>query len=76
MAMDERIKITLIKSGIGHDKKIRGTLRGLGLTKHHKTVELENTPAIRGMSLNRPATLSRFLAVISQLLSLSIITMG
>ena len=47
--MAEKIKITLVKSGIGKNKKIRQTLRGLGLTKLHKTVVLNNTPAIRGM---------------------------
>lgn len=47
--MADTIKVTLLKSGIGRDKKIRGTLRGLGLTKLNKTVTLKNTPAIRGM---------------------------
>ncbi len=47
--MAEKIKVTLVKSPIGRNKKIRQTLRGLGLTKLHKTVELENTPAVRGM---------------------------
>ncbi|MFO8088314.1 MAG: 50S ribosomal protein L30 [Desulfatiglandaceae bacterium] len=47
--MSGTIKVTLVRSGIGKNEKIRATLRGLGLTKLHKTVELENTPAIRGM---------------------------
>jgi large subunit ribosomal protein L30 len=47
--MAETIKVTLVKSGIGKNKKIRQTLRGLGLTKLNKTVELKNTQAIRGM---------------------------
>jgi large subunit ribosomal protein L30 len=47
--MPETIRVTLVKSGIGRDKKMRETLRGLGLTRLHKTVELKNTPAIRGM---------------------------
>mgnify|MGYP001043985343 FL=1 len=47
--MSGTIKVTLVRSGIGKNEKIRSTLRGLGLTKLHKTVELENTPAIRGM---------------------------
>ncbi|MFP3929235.1 MAG: 50S ribosomal protein L30 [Desulfobacteraceae bacterium] len=47
--MEDKIKVTLVKSGIGRHKKIRQTLRGLGLTKLNKTVELNNTPAIRGM---------------------------
>ncbi|MGD8386772.1 MAG: 50S ribosomal protein L30 [Desulfobacteraceae bacterium] len=47
--MSDKIKVTLVRSGIGRTKKIRQTLTGLGLTKMHKTVELNNTPAIRGM---------------------------
>ena len=47
--MKEKIEITLVKSGIGKNQKIRDTLRGLGLTKLWKTVELKNTPEIRGM---------------------------
>ncbi len=47
--MTEKIKVTLVKSGIGKSKKIRDTLKGLGLIKISKTVELNNTPAIRGM---------------------------
>jgi len=47
--MAETIKVTLVKSGIGKNRKIRQTLRGLGLTKLNKSVELNNTPAIRGM---------------------------
>ena len=47
--MTETIKVTLVRSGIGKNKKIHQTLRGLGLTKLNKSVELKNTPAIRGM---------------------------
>lgn len=52
--MADTLKVTLLKSGIGHNKKIRETLKGLGLTRLHKTVVLNNTPAIRGM-INRVA---------------------
>ena len=47
--MSDTIKVTLVKSGIGKTQNIRETLKGLGLTKLHKTVELKNTPAMRGM---------------------------
>jgi large subunit ribosomal protein L30 len=47
--MRDTIKITLVKSPIARDKKVHDTLRGLGLTRMHKTVELKNTPPIRGM---------------------------
>lgn len=47
--MSGKIKVTLIRSMIGRPEKHRKVLRGMGLTKLNKTVELENTPAIRGM---------------------------
>jgi large subunit ribosomal protein L30 len=47
--MTDNIKVTLVKSGIGKPKKIRQTLKGLGLTKLNKTVIVKNNPAIRGM---------------------------
>ncbi|MGD2125473.1 MAG: 50S ribosomal protein L30 [Desulfobacteraceae bacterium] len=47
--MTDTIKVTLVKSRIGRNKKIRDTLKGLGLTKLNKTVTLKNTSAIRGM---------------------------
>ena len=47
--MAETVKVTLVKSGIGKNERIRHTLRGLGLTKLNKTVLLKNTPAIRGL---------------------------
>jgi large subunit ribosomal protein L30 len=47
--MTDTIRITLIKSIIGKNKKIRQTLKGLGLNRLNKTVSLKNTPAIRGM---------------------------
>jgi large subunit ribosomal protein L30 len=47
--MTETIKVTLVRSGLGKNKKMRQTLSGLGLTKLNKSVELKNTPAIRGM---------------------------
>jgi large subunit ribosomal protein L30 len=43
------LKVTLVKSMIGRPEKHRKVLRGMGLTKMHKTVELEDTPSIRGM---------------------------
>jgi large subunit ribosomal protein L30 len=43
------LKITLIKSMIGRPEKHRRVLRGMGLTRLNKSVELQDTPAIRGM---------------------------
>ena len=43
-----KLVITQTKSGIGRPAKHRRTLQALGL-KHQRSVELEDTPAIRGM---------------------------
>ncbi len=48
--MDQKmLKIQLIRSFIGHPEKHRAVLRGMGLTKMHKTVSLPDTPQVRGM---------------------------
>jgi large subunit ribosomal protein L30 len=47
--MAAMLKVTLVKSMIGRPEKHRQVLRGMGLTRINKTVELEDTPAIRGM---------------------------
>jgi len=47
--MTEVIKITLIKSMNGKPEKQRKVLRGMGLTKLNKTVELKDSPSVRGM---------------------------
>ena len=47
--MDNTLKVTLVRSGIGKNKRVRETLKGLGLTRLNKTVTLKNTAAIRGM---------------------------
>ena len=44
------IKVTQTKSSIGRLPKHKATLRGLGLRKINHTVELEDTPCIRGMN--------------------------
>ncbi|GDY26618.1 MULTISPECIES: 50S ribosomal protein L30 [unclassified Agarivorans] len=47
--MSNTIKVTQTKSGIGRLPKHRATLTGLGLRRINHTVELEDTPCIRGM---------------------------
>ncbi len=47
--MAEMLKVTLVKSMIGRPEKHRKVLRGMGLTRLNKTVELQDTPSIRGM---------------------------
>jgi large subunit ribosomal protein L30 len=44
-----RIKVRWVKSEIGYSRRQRATLRGLGFRRLNQTVELEDTPAIRGM---------------------------
>lgn len=47
--MAATLKVTLVKSMIGRPEKHRRVLRGMGLTRLNKTVELPDTPAVRGM---------------------------
>jgi len=43
------LKVTLVKSPIGTKESHRACVRGLGLRRIHHTVEVEDTPAVRGM---------------------------
>jgi len=43
------IRARQIKSGIGYAMDQKATLRGLGFHRMNQVVELEDTPAIRGM---------------------------
>ena len=45
----ETVKVTLIRSPIGALPKHKLCLQGLGLRRMHQTVEVEDTPAVRGM---------------------------
>ena len=47
--MADTLKITLVKSPIGAIPKHRATVEALGLTKMHKTVEMPNNAAVKGM---------------------------
>ena len=44
-----RIRVTLVRSTIGFDKRQAAVVRGLGLRRLHQTVELRDLPSIRGM---------------------------
>ncbi|MCB1917652.1 MAG: 50S ribosomal protein L30 [Rhodocyclaceae bacterium] len=46
---DNTVKVTLKKSVIGTKQSHRATVRGLGLRRINQTVELQDTPEIRGM---------------------------
>ena len=47
--MPGKIKVMWYKSWIGYNRKQRASVRGLGLRKLNDVVELDDTPAIRGM---------------------------
>jgi large subunit ribosomal protein L30 len=47
--MAQKLKVTLVKSPIGTKQSHRDCVRGLGLRRMHHTVEVEDTPAVRGM---------------------------
>ncbi len=47
--MATKLKVTLIRSGTNRPEQQKLTIKGLGLTRLHKTVVLNDTPAIRGM---------------------------
>lgn len=49
MADKKTVRVTQIGSAIRRRKDQRQTLIGLGLNKMHRTRELEDTPAVRGM---------------------------
>ena len=46
---DKKLKVTLVKSVIGTKQSHRATVTGLGLRRINHTVELLDTPEIRGM---------------------------
>jgi large subunit ribosomal protein L30 len=49
---NQTLKVTLVKSLIGTIQSHRACVRGLGLRRLGHTVEVEDTPAVRGM-INR-----------------------
>ena len=49
MSAKKTLRVKQVKSGIGFTRRQRETLRGLGLRRMLQVVELEDTPAVRGM---------------------------
>ena len=47
--MAEKINVKLVKSTNGRLEKHRACVRGLGLRRIGHTVEVEDTPSVRGM---------------------------
>jgi large subunit ribosomal protein L30 len=45
----KKIRVTQVKSGIGHIKEQKKTLKALGITKRGHSVVKEDNPSIRGM---------------------------
>ena len=43
------IRITLVRSLSGRTEHVRRVVKGLGLTRLHRSVTRKNTPEIRGM---------------------------
>jgi len=43
------IKVTWVRSTIGHKAAAHGTIRALGLRRLNQTVEVADTPVMRGM---------------------------
>jgi large subunit ribosomal protein L30 len=43
------LKVTWTRSTIGHKAAARGTIRALGLHRLNQTVQVADTPVIRGM---------------------------
>ncbi len=52
------MKVTLVRSMNGRLKAHQACVRGLGLRRMHQTVEVEDTPATRGM-LNKVSYMVR-----------------
>lgn len=49
MTESKKLKVTLVRSPHGRLAVHRACVRGLGLRRMHHTVEVEDTPAVRGM---------------------------
>jgi large subunit ribosomal protein L30 len=43
------LRVTWVRSTIGHKAGARGTIRALGLHRLHQTIEIADTPVNRGM---------------------------
>jgi large subunit ribosomal protein L30 len=48
--MPDKVKVTLVKSTVSHTARTRSTVRALGLHKIGDSVEIADTPEMRGMT--------------------------
>ena len=46
---DKKLKVTLVRSLTGIGERHQACVRGLGLRRIRHSVEVEDTPAVRGM---------------------------
>lgn len=46
---EKRVRVMLVKSPIGYSQRQKDTVKALGLRRMHQTVELVDSPTIRGM---------------------------
>ena len=46
---DKRLKVTQVRSTIGYNKKQRDVIRSLGLRRIRHTIEVPDTPEVRGI---------------------------
>ena len=44
----DKVRIKQVKSGIGHEARMRRTLEAMGIKHHQAVIEREVTPALRG----------------------------
>lgn len=44
-----KVRITQVRSGIGHNKVMNATLEAMGLKHHQDSVVHQDSPALRGM---------------------------
>jgi len=49
MAASNKLKVTLVRSTNGRLASHKACVAGLGLRRMHHTVEVEDTPSVRGM---------------------------
>jgi large subunit ribosomal protein L30 len=49
MSVEKKIRVTLTKSVAGRLRKHKACVAGLGLRRIGHTVEVQDTPAVRGM---------------------------
>ena len=47
--MPAKLRVTLVKSPVSHNPANRATVRARGLHRIGETIEIDDTPALRGM---------------------------